>query len=249
MSALEVDCTGFGRLLFPGGRGNENDDFLVRANDDSRAPDLLFFFDSRGVGGQFAGSLADRFLQYVGERRNYLLVCRPLELTTWATLLNFLSANTLEPRRIVTNMGFVDFTPKKQPILEDAVRQVEKLLGPGVARSHFVERYVASGGEDIPLYSMTYGDEYRRSIEAVAAARPLLVINSPLVNIDIRVPRHRPRSFFDALEQGNRFNRSIRGAVVIDPPRFDERHTYDAVHYTVAGNELIFEKMREHLHS
>lgn len=252
MSALEVECDGFGSLRFPGGRANGHHDFLVRANGDGPAPDVLGFFDSRGVGGEFAGSIAERFLHLMesgsaGRPRRYLLVCRPLELTTWATLLNFLAANALEPRRIVTNTGFVDFTPKKQSILDDAVAQVEFRFGPGVARSQFVEQYTGSDGEEIPLYSMSYGEEYRRGIESLAAARPLIVVNTPTVSADIRVPRRRPRSFFDALEQGNQFNRSIRGAVVLQPPAFDEHHTYDAVHYTNAGNELIFEQIREQL--
>jgi len=176
-----------------------------------------------------------------------MLVCRPLDLTTWATLLNFLVANALEPGCIVTNVGFVDFTPKKQSILEDAIRQVETRLGPGIADSRFVESYAASGGEEIPLFSMTYGDEYRQSIEAVAAETPLLVVNTPLVSPDIRVPRKRPAAFFEALGLTKRFNQSIRGAAVVDLPDFDEHLTYDAVHYTNAGNQLIFEKIQTHL--
>lgn len=252
MNDFEADCEGFGRLRFPGGRRNVNADFLLRANDAGPAPDVLAFFDSRGVGGGYAGSIAERLVNLFAAgagARSYLLVCRPLELTTWATLLNFLAANQLEPRQVVTNMGFVDFTPKKQSILDDAVRQVETLLGPNAAGAQFVEQHASSGGDDIPLYSMNYGDGYRQVIETLAASRPLLVVNTPAVSRDIRVPRQRPASFFDALEEGNEFNRSIRGATILDPPRFDERHTYDAVHYTDAGNELIYDKIREHLQS
>jgi hypothetical protein len=250
MNDFEADCEGFGRLRFPGGLRNDTSDFRLLANDRGRAHDFLFFFDSRGVGGEFAGSIADRLVRHAeAGARSFLLVCRPLDLTTWATLLNFLAANELAPRRIVTNMGFVDFTPKKQSILDDAVRQVDTLLGPGVASSDFCERTRSSSGEDIPLYSMAYGDAYRERIEALAAQRPLLVVNTPPVGRDIRVPRQRPASFFDAVEQGNAFNRSIRGASIVEPPTFDERHTYDAVHYTQAGNEVIFEKIREQLQS
>ncbi len=250
MNDFESDCEGYGRLRFPGGRRNDNADFRLQANDRGRAHDFLFFFDSRGVGRAFAGSIADRLVRHAETgARSYLLACRPLDLTTWATLLNFLAANELTPRRIVTNMGFVDFTPKKQSILDDAVRQVDTLLGPGVASSHFCERTLSSAGEDIPLYSMTYGDAYHQCIEALAAKCLLLVVNTPPVDRDIRVPRQRPASFFDAVEQGNAFNRSIGGATVVEPPQFDERHTYDAVHYTDAGNEVIFEKIREQLQS
>jgi hypothetical protein len=254
MSALEIDCEGLGRLRFPGGRANVNPDLLVCASAPGGAPEVLGFFDSRGVGGNFTGSIAERFLQFMnspetGSSRPYLLVCRPLELTTWATLLNFLANNALKPRHIVTNMGFVDFTPKKRSILVDAITQVETLLGAGVARSQFVEKYTSSEGGDLDLYSMTYGEEYRHAIESLAALRSLCVINTPPVSADIRVGRRRPRSFFRALDQANAFNRSIDGAVVVDLPPFDERHTYDAVHYTDAGNELVFETIQEHLYS
>jgi hypothetical protein len=34
---------------------------------------------------------------------------------------------------------------------------------------------------------------------------------------------------------------------VLDFPLFDETCTYDAVHYTARGNELIFEALSRHL--
>jgi hypothetical protein len=247
MSPLEVDCEGFGRLRFPAGRPNDNSDFLIRASADRETLELLAFFDSRGIGGEFAGSLAEKLLQHLEGRRRYLLVCRPLELTTWATLLNFIDANRLAPKRILTNMGFVDFTPKKQSILDDAVRQVEVLLGPGAASSRFAEYYAGSNGETIPLFAMTYEDAYRRKVEALAATLSLIVVDTPHVSPEIRVERRRPKAFFDALEETRRFNRSIAGATVVDLPAFGETLTYDAVHYTNAGNDLIFRTLREHL--
>jgi len=196
-------------VSFLGSSLHDGHDRLLRANCTRDALEVLLFLDSRGVGAQFSGSLAERILTRMHATRGYLAVCRPLEMTTWATLFNFLSINALQPRQIITNMGFVDFTPKKQTILADAVQQVEARMGVGLARSQFVEEYLVAGGD--------------------------------------KLTGKRPRSFFSAIELGNAFNRSIGGATVIDLPVFDQAHTYDAVHYTNRGNELIFDRLVEHL--
>jgi|SRR6516165_3124377 hypothetical protein len=243
---LEVACSEFGTVSFLGSSLHDGHDRLLRANCTRDALEVLLFLDSRGVGAQFSGSLAERILTRMHATRGYLAVCRPLEMTTWATLFNFLSINALQPRQIITNMGFVDFTPKKQTILADAVQQVEARMGVGLARSQFVEEYLVAGGDKLALYSMSYTASYRQRIEAMIASTTI-VLNTPPVRPDISVPRKRPRSFFSAIELGNAFNRSIGGATVIDLPVFDQAHTYDAVHYTNRGNELIFDRLVEHL--
>lgn len=241
MGSIEVDCPGYGPLLFAADRLHAGTDFDLRSNSGGLRPDYLLFFDSRGISGGFAGSLIERLTDAISDRGNsFLSVCRPLELTTWATLVNFIMLNDLNPGRIVTNMGFVDFTPKKRSILEDAIRQVDFHVGRGVAQSRQVEYATSSRGEEIPLYAMTYEEPFRRQIELAVARQPTLVLNSPLVDPRIRIERARPAAFFAALAESNAFNRSIRGAEVIDLPVFDEALTYDAVHYTSRGNELIF---------
>jgi hypothetical protein len=144
-------------------------------------------------------------------------------------------------------MGFVDFTPKKKSILEDAVRQVDACVEPGTAQPSAVERYTASSGEELELFAMSYGPAYRSGIETLADSSTLVVLNTPPVEPGIPIRRHRPSSFFAGLEATNRFNRLLRGATVLDFPVFDETCTYDAVHYTDRGNELIFEALSRHL--
>ena len=75
----------------------------------------------------------------------------------------------------------------------------------------------------------------------------MIIINTPLTDPDIVIERKRPVSFFPAQAESNAFNRSIAGAQVIDLPDFDESLTYDAVHYTRRGNELIFDRLRDYL--
>jgi hypothetical protein len=248
MESIEIDCPNFGPMVLAGDRLHAGRDFDVRSNGGRGKLDYLIFLDSRGVSGGFEGSLADKLTGWIsGAGGYYLSLCRPLELTTWATLINFITLNRLNPAQIVTNMGFVDFTPKKQSILEDAIRQVEFLVGKGVAKSYALQHIVSSRGDEIPLYSMAYDGTYRQCIESTVVRQPTVVINSPLVDPEIRVERLRPSSFFFALTESNEFNRSINGAQVVDLPDFDESLTYDAVHYTSRGNEVIFDAIKGYL--
>lgn len=73
----------------------------------------------------------------------------------------------------------------------------------------------------------------------------MVILNTPLTDPGIAIERKRPVSFFSAQAESNAFNRSIRGAQVIDLPDFDESLTYDAVHFTHRGNELIFDRLKE----
>lgn len=147
MQPIEFACPGLGPLQVMGGRLHDGHDFVVRSNAYNSALDYLLFLDSRGISREFEQSLADKLITRLSQLgKTFLLVCRPLELTIWATLIGFLALNKLNPGKIITNMGFVDFTPKKQSILQDAVRQIEAVVGQGVAKTCFVEDYFSAGG-------------------------------------------------------------------------------------------------------
>lgn len=249
MPRLSVPCPSFGQsLAFDGQRLHEGHDFVLRSNCHGQQPDVLIFLDSRGVSRRFEGSLANRLIETIeASNRRYLLVCRPLELTTWATLVNFISANDIRPGVLFTNVGFVDFTPKKLAILEDAVRQVEVRIGPGAANPFFVETYTPSGGEPLSLYAIRYSSGYREHVEHAIARQPTFIIDTPRVSPDIQIEKKRPSAFFPALDETRAFIRSISGAVVIPLPDFDETLTYDALHYTDLGNELIYKEVGGYL--
>jgi hypothetical protein len=248
MQPIEFACPGLGPLRVMGERLHDGHDFVVRSNAENSAIDYLLFLDSRGISREFEHSLADKMITRISQMgKTYLCVCRPLELTIWATLIGFLALNKLNPAKIIVNMGFVDFTPKKQAILQDAVRQAESVVAQGVAANCFVEDYVSAGGGVIPLYAMRYDEIYRRAIEAIAERHDMVILNTPLTDPGIAIERKRPVSFFPAQAESNAFNRSIRGAQVIDLPDFDETLTYDAVHFTRRGNELIFDRLKDYL--
>ena len=147
MQLIEFACPAIGPLQVMGEQLHDGHDFVVRSNAENEAIDYLLFMDSRGISREFEHSLADKLVVRISQLgKTYLCVSRPLELTIWATLIGFLAVNKLNPVKIITNMGFVDFTPKKQSILQNAIRQVESVVGRGVADTCFVEDYVSAGG-------------------------------------------------------------------------------------------------------
>jgi hypothetical protein len=246
MELVEFNCVNLGQLKFFGAHLHFGHDFIIKSNAKSTIFDYLIFFDSRGVSREFNGSLADKVtnkLNAIG--KTYLLVCRPLELTIWATLISFLKLNQLKVEKIITNMGFVDFTPKKLSILINASEQVEAAIGPDIVDYYFIEEIVSPAGEIIPLYAMRYTLAYKNAVESLAMTHSMIVINTPPVSPSIPLERSRPNSFFLSQAVSNKFNRKIHGAHVIDFPYFDKALTYDAVHYTPLGNEIIFEKVKD----
>ena len=225
---------------------HDGHDFVAKSNGSNGTVDYLVFLDSRGVSSRYEGSLAHQLISQITlDGGSYLLVCRPLELTTWATLINFMALNNLKPLKIVTNMGFVDFTPKKLTVLHDAEQQVDYLIGKGVAKSLFTETYCSSSGEEIALYSMSYSDEYRKRVEQITRQIPTIIINTPIVDEGIILERMRPHAFYMALADSNAFNHAIENAQIVDLPPFDASLTYDAVHYTREGNKIIFDMIKE----
>ena len=54
-------------------------------------------------------------------------------------------------------------------------------------------------------------------------------------------------AFYVGLVVAKEFNKSIESAQVVEIPDFDELLTYDAVHSTQQGNEVIFEKIKDYL--
>lgn len=235
-------------LFVIGDKLNIGNDFFIAFNTNTLSCDYLVFLDSRGIGRQYESSIASKIIEKLGQRKKtYIIICRPLELTTWATLISFLRVNKIKPLNIITNMGFVDFTPKKKVILENSIYQVDKAVGIGVAKPVYVQHYASLSGPLIPLYALEYDNRYRKSVENIANSTQLLILNTPLTDSNIKIQRKRPSSFYLAQKESNCFNQSIRGARVINFPDFNEMQTYDAVHYTCSGNELIYQCLEPYL--
>lgn len=248
MKIIDFNIPLFGQLRLICTELHRGHDCVFKSNTKNSNLDFLVFFDSRGISLQYENSLADRVvshLEILGS--TYLLICRPVNLTTWASLINFMHVNKINPTKILTNVGFVDFTPKKFSIVSEAIEQVEFVIGKGVAISEFAERYMSSSDAEIDLYFMNYSNEYKTSIETITSNIPTIIINSPYISDNYNSKRPRPKSFYSGLVMTNEFNRSIHSDKLLDIPDFDSSLTYDAVHWTELGSELIFEKVKGYL--
>lgn len=245
MNKIQVPCAERLKLHVVGKSLHNGHDFLVRTNSRSKIIDYLFFFDSRGISSQFENSLAEQLTNNINDSgKSFLLICRPLEMTTRSVLISILENSEIKPKKIVTNVGFVDFTPKNEKTLALSIDQVHSVLGAGVAKANFAEYYLTS--ESVrPIYNTQYDRRYLDAIESITEKNDIVVINTQTLSQNISLARARPLSFFSGVLEANEFNRSISCAKIIEVPEFDELFTYDGVHFTLQGNNLVFELVRQ----
>ena len=233
--------------LFFYGLSNRSADYVIKSRVNfGHYFDFLIFFDSRGVSSQYEGSLADLLVKYF-EKRNisYLLVNRPLEITTWCSLYNFLSANEITFNNLITNMGFVDFTPKKIEIINEVCSQLAFKMRDVAYDVIFRQKYLLSNGREESIYTIRYNQLYFEKINKMIGKFNTILINTPKVTESIVLKRARPKSFFNCVQDTISFNNSLFNAsTILNFEDFTTKETYDGVHYTYIGNHAIFDQVR-----
>ncbi|MBF0245874.1 MAG: hypothetical protein HQL31_11505 [Planctomycetes bacterium] len=240
MRPLAID-TGHGWVHLAGDKLYEGRDSVVKANGPLGEVKVILFFDSRGVSSEWNGSLLKLLMEYY-QTTTYLAIARPLEMTTWATLYNFLCLNEFSPELLITNVGIVDFTPKKHLLCQTMMDQIRFGGDDGELSPQFLENYRLANGRQEPLYSVPYLEPYRQQLQRLLLTLPLLAIKTPVVDPSIVIERKRPASFFSQLAKTNEFIDSL-GCPTVELGCFDERLTYDAVHWTPMGNRFVFDKV------
>jgi hypothetical protein len=235
-------------LLFFGDELNDRHDFYVSTNTSSRKVDVLIFMDSRGISSCFEGSISEKIIQEIEEANSYILVARPLEITTWMSLYNFVKLNNIKTRKIITNMGFVDFTPKKMSIIKKSIDQYNCFFSHELAKVEFLEQFLTEDNKLLNLYIQTYPENFKSEIVNYFEKIHFLIINTPLLQNGFKSSRARPSSFFKSILISNLFNKSLElDAVVFDFKDFTINETYDGVHYTSKGNDVIFSSLKKFL--
>lgn len=231
-------------LNFWGEEINGRHDFFVEANSLLNDIDILIFLDSRGISDKYETSLIKLLIDSVKDRLKYLVVGRPLEITTWVTLFNFLQLNKINPRTVITNMGFVDFTPKKESIVRLSAYQYNLFFKDSTPDIVFVGDFVNQENENIKLFVQQYPASFIKGLRNELEKSNFIIINTPTVSPAIRFKRIRPASFYESLHLTNKFNSFFNDvAKIIELPEFSSEETYDAVHYTKKGNNSIFKKL------
>jgi len=238
--------TGFEPLRFFGDHFYEGNDFYIKSNCALADVRYLLFFDSRGISANWETSLLKKLSVYL-KSEAYLIVARPLELTTWATLVNFITLNKLNLTCLLTNVGIVDYTPKKKSLCLDMLTQIEHTAEKGEGcMMHPLEEYHLSSGQSEILFGVEYSSSYLNQTKTHMSAFPLISIKTPLVDPGIKIERVRPASFFKQLFQTNKFIDALN-VKTVELGCFDRDFTYDAVHWTPEGNDFVFSKVLEYL--
>lgn len=244
MRTLEID-TGYDKVYLFGDKVYQGHDFFVKANAPLSVVELVLFFDSRGISKDWDSSLLKMLLAHFKSKK-YLVIARPLELTTWATLYSFFQLNRLTPELLITNVGIVDFTPKKYSLCESMVEQVRCGFEVDNSVIEPLESYLLSNGNEEMLYSVVYPEQCKDKLNDFFLSTPTVAIKTPLVDKNIRIERKRPSSFFTQIDKTNNFIGRLE-CDSIDLGLFDHHLTYDAVHWTQKGNQLVFDKIIGHV--
>ena len=246
MESLDLKLSKSKTIYFYGKSLWKGKDNLIDISTDKNHIDYLIFMDSRGFSGPLNSSLVGRIIVELKNRnKSYLIIVRPLELTIWATLYNFYILNNFKFSNLITNMGFVDFTPKKKSICEDSLEQITKAVGYCEANAKSVEFIKNKDNQDLEVFRIEYSEKYKLMAEKIAKKQRTIILNSPKVNKNIAIERVRHNSFFESLSLGNTFNRNLSNATIIEPGTFNKSHTFDAVHYTPLGSKKIFAQLQE----
>lgn len=245
-----------GTLSFGRGMDNADADFRVFSTCPEIAPayDVLIFTDSKGSVSDIPGSpcwtdmLAE---QLSSEGRSCLLIVRPKVLTTFFTLLNFMAGNRITFRSLITNVGFVDFTPKKEEYMIDIMDQAPTSEIRSCLSYRKLSTYQLSSGEEQPLYTFEYGAIEERIARLLAERFEYSLLTGTMeFSSDIPIPRQRPPEFFSQLRATNEFifkvaqhSHSVHFVQPLKFPLscFGEVLSLDAVHFTEYGHRKIYE--------
>jgi len=216
--------------------------------------DYLLFVDSRGVVNnrdRFEWSYIYLLKKELDLRElSYLILSRPKNLTIFATIFNFIQLNpNLKFKYLITNLGLVDCTPKKQDNIDDIVLQLRQFSNTDYQTVEH-EEYRLNGGEIELLKSIEYSQKYIFELNNLLNRKfkKLYFLNTSIVSENIKMDRERPKSFFTQLAKTNELVENIvsldkKKNILIDIE--DVNDTYDGVHYTKEGHQLIFNRIKE----
>jgi hypothetical protein len=235
-------------LFFYGDEINHRHDLFIKINCPLKDVHTLFFFDSRGISMDYEQSLIKLIISEIDDSTNYLIIGRPLEMTTWMSLYNFIRMNSLFPERIITNMGFVDFTPKKKSLIKKSVDQSNLFFSNQKSIVNFIELFESRKGELLELYDQDYHIGFVDALYDLLVCSQVIIINTPLLYEGYQFMQKRPMSFAKGVIKGNEFNSVFKDiAKIVEFDNFSEKQTYDGVHYTEDGNNTIFSKLKPYL--
>jgi hypothetical protein len=246
-----IDLTFNNNFNFGPGEPNLNKDFRIILSSKNRhnSFDYLIFTDSKGtsIGDQKGLEWTTQILNELSEKnKTFLLITRPKELTVFFTLINFLELNKIDFKYLITNLGFVDLTPKKEKFINDIVSQ-------NPFRNHILHKnrlhdYTLNSGETINLFNLSYSNVSDKISKTILDKfNKIFIIGTFEFNSKIKIERKRPQDFFNLLKETNKFiklicdfNNKFSFINVNNHLPFDGHElSYDAVHFTQVGHSIM----------
>lgn len=239
---------GFGEVSI----SNENQVFMSHKT--LKSFDLLIFFDSRGLtikDNLYQNTYLYNLLKNIeNQNLSYIAVSRPKNLTTFVTLYNYLKLNeSFKFKTLITNLGFVDCTPKKEKNINDLLLQLSQFIK---LENEVLdlEEYDLANGETEVLQSINYSLLFKEELASYFNSRfqKMYYMNTPILSKETKIERRRPLSFWKQLHVTNSLvNELIRfdmnKSKLIDISELS--YTYDGVHYTSEGHSKIYKKILE----
>lgn len=232
-------------LDFGEGENSNAPENYIKANTIGKRYDWLIFLDSRG--GRSNGPVLSTFQELLIDKINhsgstFLLISRPKYLTCFSSLVIFLRKNNFEFTNLISNLGFVDSTPKKSAILLDGLCQAES-LGFQMDTKELCE-WELKNGEMAQLSTCLYSDSYKNYVgnKIGSTFQEKYFINTPIIDGEKKFVRNRSPHFFSQLNESNKLVEDVvalSGGVLIDVSS-SNIETFDCVHYTQNDHELIY---------
>jgi hypothetical protein len=248
---------------FGPGEDNSGSDFRVlKSHMESQLDaDVLIFTDSRGSAIDHTGNISncwpDQLFEHLSRHGvSVLFISRPKDITVFFSLVNFLSNNNVKFKHLITNVGFVDFTPKKISVIEDIRMQIPKAWPAYEYDLETYPPYQLSDGNLENLYSLRYDHMRPKLCEFLKERfRRSFLIGTLECDQTIPIQRKRPDAFFKQLKVTNHFlfdlANSHHSLQFIQPLRFQEPGhplmTYDGVHFTKLGHRIITDVLTPYL--
>jgi len=240
-------------FAFGPGKDNVNNDFKVlsSANILLKDYDLLLFTDSKGSAENQMQekTWTEMLISNLEDKKiDFLLISRPKEMTLFFTLISFLKSNKIKFKTLITNVGFVDTTPKKEEFIDDILLQ-NPFVDKELIKFPLCE-YVLSSGEKATLFSVDYSNVIQSLSDFISNNfEHSYLLGVFEFSLNIKIIRERPKEFYSQLKEANKliksicsFNEKLNFVDVNQNLSFDEsQFSYDAVHFTEKGHERMFE--------
>lgn len=204
---------GEGRFIQLGaGAASTSDENRVITRGDGYVFDFVALLDSRAAKtcDPRAKPFVEHLEQYLLRRgASYLILTRPLNLTVFPTLVALHRCNTLQCDVLLTNVGFVDTTPKKREVLRDLERQLSDCSLSYSRRD--LEEYELQDGtmEMLGTCELSPASVCNIAHELGTMCQTPLLLTTPQMDDSCYVGRERPECFLSQLHSCNELVHSV----------------------------------------